>query len=100
MAILSDPEKNEVRALFDLADFEGKHVLEVGCGDGRMTWRYAEAAAQVMAIDAFEEAIKRAKENLPDEVRDRVEFRQTSFEDFARECETATFDLAILSWAL
>ena len=100
MTILSDPDNNEVHALFNLVEFNGKHVLEVGCGDGRMTWRYAEAAVHVTAIDPFEEAIKRAKENFPDAYRDRVEFRQTTFEEFATNNESAIFDLVILSWAL
>ena len=50
MTIRSDPENSEIRALFDLVDFCGKHVLEIGCGDGRLTWRYAEAAAHVTGI--------------------------------------------------
>ena len=100
MTILSDPENNEIRAIFDLADFTGEKVLEVGCGDGRLTRRYAEAAAYVTAIDPFEEAIKRAKANFPDAYRDRVEFRQLAFEDFARVSEPASFDLVIRSWAL
>jgi len=41
MVIRTDPENNETRALFDLADFKSKRVLEIGCGDGRLTWRYA-----------------------------------------------------------
>ena len=38
---LLDPEGVETRVLHDLVDFRGKDVLEIGCGDGRMTWRYA-----------------------------------------------------------
>jgi 2-polyprenyl-3-methyl-5-hydroxy-6-metoxy-1,4-benzoquinol methylase len=100
MAIRSDPENNEIRALFDLADFTGKHVLEIGSGDGRLTWRYADAAAHVTAIDPFEESIKRAEENLPEALRDSVEFRHISIADFAADSESAAFDMAILSWSL
>jgi len=73
MAIKTDPDNNEVRALFDLVDFSGKHVLEIGCGDGRLTWRYAEAAAHVTGIDTFEQAIGRAKAHQPDMLRDQGE---------------------------
>ena len=100
MAIRSDPEKNEIRALFDLVDFSGKHVLEIGCGDGRLTWQYADAAARVTAIDPFEEAIGRATANQPDTLRDKVEFHHTVFEDFAAACESEMFDVVILSWSL
>jgi 2-polyprenyl-3-methyl-5-hydroxy-6-metoxy-1,4-benzoquinol methylase len=100
MTIRSDPENNEIRALFDLVDFSGKHVLEIGCGDGRLTWRYAEAAAQVTGIEPFEETIERAIANRPDRLRDRVAFQHIGFEDFAAGCEAETFDMAILSWSL
>lgn len=100
MAIRLDPENSETRALFELADFEGKRVLEIGCGDGRLTWRYAGRAAHVTAIDPFAEGIRRAKEGLPPELKDRVEFRHSAFEDFAAASRPSTYDVAILSWSL
>jgi cyclopropane fatty-acyl-phospholipid synthase-like methyltransferase len=43
MSIIKDPEGSEIQALFDLyTDWGGKSVLEIGSGDGRLTWRYAE----------------------------------------------------------
>lgn len=100
MTIREDPEHNETRALFDLADFSGKHVLEIGCGDGRLTWRYADKARHVTAIDPFLNGIKRAKENLPPELESRVEFHHVAFEDFAAANQSSTFDMAMLSWSL
>jgi len=100
MTIRLDPENNETRALFDLADFRGQRVLEIGCGDGRLTWRYAGFAAQVTAIDPFADGIRRAKENLTRELRGRVEFLNVAFEDFASASRPATYDMAILAWSL
>ena len=100
MTIRSDPENNEINALFDLVDFTGKNVLEIGCGFGRLTWRYADAVAHVTAIDKYEKWIKRAKENLPDALRDRIAFRNIAFEDFAAASEPAVYDAVILSWSL
>ena len=100
MTIRSDPENNEIRALCDLVDFSGKHVLEIGCGAGRLTWRYAEAAAHVTGIEPFEEAVGRAIANQPDALRDQVEFHHSTLEDFAAARESEMFDLAILSWSL
>jgi 2-polyprenyl-3-methyl-5-hydroxy-6-metoxy-1,4-benzoquinol methylase len=100
MTIRSDPENNEIRALLNLVDFSGKDVLEIGCGDGRLTWRYAEAAAHVTGIEPFEEAIGRAKAKQPDALRDQVEFHQIAFEDFAAARESGIFDVAIFSWSL
>jgi len=100
MTIRSDPEENEIRTLLDLVDFSGKHVLEIGCGDARLTWRYAEAAAHVTGIEPFEEAIRRANANQPETLRDKVAFHHSALEDFAAARESETFDVAILSWSL
>jgi 2-polyprenyl-3-methyl-5-hydroxy-6-metoxy-1,4-benzoquinol methylase len=100
MTIRSDPENNETNALFNLVDFSGLNVLEIGCGDGRLTRCYAEAAAHVTAIDPFEESIRRAETNLPSALRGQVAFLHTEFEDFAVAHKSETFDLAILSWSL
>jgi 2-polyprenyl-3-methyl-5-hydroxy-6-metoxy-1,4-benzoquinol methylase len=100
MTVRIDPEENEIRALVNMAEFSGKHVLEIGCGNGRLTWRYAPLAAHVTAIDPFLEGITKARENLPDDLHSRVEFHPIAFDDFAATKESATYDLAILSWSL
>ena len=100
MAIQVDPENNETRALFDMANFSGQHVLEIGCGDGRLTWRYADKAARVTAIDPSPKQIALARENLPGQLQGRVEFQAIAFEDFAAARAPSTFDSVILSWSL
>ena len=50
MSVRVDPEENETHALFDIVDVANKYILEIGSGDGRLTWRYAEKAAHVTAI--------------------------------------------------
>jgi len=100
MAIRVDPENNETRALFDMANFGGQHVLEIGCGDGRVTWRYADKAAHVTAIEPAAKLIALAREHLPGELRDRIEFQDVTFEDFAFASEPSAFDIVILSWSL
>jgi 2-polyprenyl-3-methyl-5-hydroxy-6-metoxy-1,4-benzoquinol methylase len=100
MTIRVDPEGNETRALFDLVAFDGQQVLEIGCGDGRLTWRYADRAAHVTAIDPFAEGIARARRNLLDGSRGRVDLHHVAFEDFAAISDPSTFDVVILSWSL
>lgn len=100
MTIRTDPEGSEKVALFELADLDGAEVLEIGCGDGRLTWRYADRAADVTAIDAFEDAIARAEGALPQGLRGTVRFRHVAFEDFAAGARPDAFDLTILSWSL
>lgn len=100
MTVRQDPENNEIHALRSMVDFTGANVLEIGCGDGRLTWRYAEEATRVTAIDPFEPSIRRAKENAPAQLRDHVKFEAVGFEDFASRTESDAFDVTILSWAL
>jgi ubiquinone/menaquinone biosynthesis C-methylase UbiE len=100
MAIRIDPENNETRALFDMANFSGQHVLEIGCGDGRVTWRYADKAAHVTAIDPSPKQIAQAREDLPGKLQDRIEFQDSAFEDFAAASAPSVFDIVILSYSL
>jgi cyclopropane fatty-acyl-phospholipid synthase-like methyltransferase len=94
-----DPEGEETAALFDLVQLDGREVLEIGSGDGRLTWRYAERAARVIAIEPFGDSIARAKERLR-RTDLPVEFRHVGFEDFARASDADVFDVALLSWSL
>lgn len=100
MAIRIDPENNETRALFDMANLGGQHVLEIGCGDGRFTWRYADKAAHVTGIDPDAKQIALAREQLPSQLQDRIEFHNIAFEDFASTSEASVFDIVILARSL
>jgi cyclopropane fatty-acyl-phospholipid synthase-like methyltransferase len=101
MPILLDPEENETRALLKYAvSFDGKSVLEIGSGDGRLTWRYADRAAHVTGIDPDAERFKKALSTRPRHLRSRVELHNLGLDDFASQTHTDQFDIAILSWSL
>lgn len=98
MPVLPDPEDTETKALHDYADFSSKRVLEIGCGDGRLTWRYADRAASVVAIDPKAEDIEIALEDCPAGLRHQIEFCVARLEDLDFPAEK--FDLVLLSWSL
>ncbi len=98
MPVLPDPEDTETKALHDYADFTGKRVLEIGCGDGRLTWRYADRAASIVAIDPDSDDIATAREDCPAELRDKIDFRVLHLAELSIPAEK--FDLALLSWSL
>jgi ubiquinone/menaquinone biosynthesis C-methylase UbiE len=98
MTGLLDPEGVEARVLHDLVDFNDKDVLEIGCGDGRMTWFYADAAASVLAIDPAEDSIATARKETPDHLSSKVSFRVASMVDI--ELPDAEYDVGVLSWSL
>jgi 2-polyprenyl-3-methyl-5-hydroxy-6-metoxy-1,4-benzoquinol methylase len=100
MTVGIDPEGNETDALFDLVEIEGREILEIGCGDGRLTRRYADRAAHVTAIDPFEDAIDRAHKWLSEAPNERIEFRHVAFDDFTATSDAEVFDVTLLSWSL
>jgi 2-polyprenyl-3-methyl-5-hydroxy-6-metoxy-1,4-benzoquinol methylase len=93
-----DPEGAHLTALRRLADFQGRQVIELGCGDGRLTVPVARDAANVLAFDPDREAVERARHGLPAELGERVEYRVASGTEI--EVERGSFDLALFSWSL
>ena len=74
------------------------NLLEVGCGDGRMTRRYADRAALVLALDPNNEKIERAIDSTPEPLRSKVRFRVADIAD--AELAQQAFEVAILSHSL
>lgn len=93
-----DPEGVHLSALRRLADFRGRRVLELGCGDGRLTIGLAADASRVLAFDPDAEAVDRARRFLPADYSERVQYKVASGK--AIEVEPASFDLVVFSWAL
>ena len=93
-----DPEGAHLAALRRLGDFRDRRVLELGCGEGRLTLGIAADAASVLAFDPDADAIARARTGLPQELADRVEYRVASGD--AIEVAPSSFDLAVFSWSL
>jgi ubiquinone/menaquinone biosynthesis C-methylase UbiE len=98
MTVLRDPEQAETRLLHALIDFADKDVLEVGAGDGRLTWRYAAATRSVLALDPVADCIAQARADAPPELRPKLNFQVGDIT--TTRLPAAAFDLAILSWSL
>lgn len=98
MGVSIDPEGTEIRVIHELVDFSGADVLEVGCGDGRLTWRYADGAASVLALDPNEEKIARATEAMPAPLRSKTSFAVADITE--AELSPNAYDVAILSHSL
>lgn len=98
MAINIDPEQNEVRALERVTHWRRERVIEIGCGDGRLTLRLARLGAFVHAIDPDAKLIRTARRKLPKRFANRVRYHVGNAEhlDHANE----SFDLAVFAWSL
>jgi predicted RNA methylase len=93
-----DPEGAHLAALRRLGDFNDKRVLELGCGDGRLTLGLAAEAASVLAFDPDAEAVERARRFLPAALADSVVYQVASGNEI--EIEAHSFDLTVFSWSL
>jgi ubiquinone/menaquinone biosynthesis C-methylase UbiE len=93
-----DPEGAHLAALRRLGEFQGRRVLELGCGDGRLTVGLAAEAASVLAFDPDAEAVASARRTLPAQLAERVTYRVASGTEI--ELEPVSFDLAVFSWSL
>ena len=97
MSFEKDPEQNETRYLHHFADLKDKRVLELGCGEGRLTWRYANQPTLTIAIDPDRDALRVATIDRPSDLEDRVLFANAMAEGlpFAKE----TFNIGLLAWS-
>ena len=94
MAIIDDPEQYEAAALARMVpSFTGRQVLEIGCGEGRLTRKYARDAARVIAIDTDAEGISELRRELP-----FVDARVVGVHDL--ELPPHSVDIAVFAWSL
>lgn len=97
MSTRKDPEGNEKKYLHKFADFANKRVLEIGCGEGRLTRQYAKAPLSTVGLDSDHDALRVALIDSPHDLRNKVCFTRAQAEHlpFSKN----KFDLAILAWS-
>ena len=91
-----DPEGIELKTLLSHVSLAGKEVLEVGCGEGRLTMKYFGRAKRVVAVDPLQNSIKAARRNAPK--RKNLEFRVMRAENLA--FPDGSFDVVFFTWSL
>jgi len=99
MALVMDPVGDEIRALKGITNWHGKRVLEVGCGDGRLTLRLAKFNPEkIIAFDPDPKLIRTARKNLPEKYKDRIDYRVGNAEH--AKFKANLFDIVVFSWVL
>ncbi len=98
MARVLDPEGAHAAAIRALADLRDLRVLEIGCGDGRLTYELAGAARSWLATEPDPERLEHARQALPRELDGQVRFAVSGGAEV--EASEAEFDLVLFSWSL
>jgi len=93
-----DPERTEVRVLRRHVPFMGARILDIGCGEGRLTRRIAGVARAVVAIDPNAALIARAKQLTPASLQEKVRYRTGAAEHL--RLAPQSFEVAVFSWSL
>jgi len=100
MSVIADPEGISAAVLQEFIDFKDKRVFEIGCGNGRITWGYAEQTTHVTALDPIAEDIQTAKLKIPESLKAKVVFIESSIEDFDLPEDSGKFDISLFTWSL
>ena len=98
MATEVDPAGVMPRAILKAADFRNARVLEVGAGDGRLTFQYAAEPRSVLGIDTKESEIRAASRCSGTELRGDVRFLCASATALPFPAEQ--FDIVLLASSL
>lgn len=78
MAIRSDVAGIEKQYLLDMLPSDGGRILEIGSGDGRLTWEYAELADSVVGIDVTPDTLSESLRAIPKRFVDTVSIVEAS----------------------
>jgi ubiquinone/menaquinone biosynthesis C-methylase UbiE len=93
-----DPEGIEAKTILRHVPFEGRNVLEIGCGDGRLTFGYARTAKRAVGVDPELTSIQRARKKIPKDLAGKLHFQQGKGEELKFPDES--FDIVFFSWSL
>ncbi len=88
-----DSDRITLKKIQQFAELDNNHILEIGCGDGRITSMIVGKANTIIAIDPDAASIREAQETITG-----ADFRTGSGEclEFSNNC----FDLVIFSLSL
>jgi len=98
MATDIDPEGRETAALYAAAGFRDRRVLEIGCGPGRLTRRYAATSRYVIGVDSVFESVMTARAERPGTLEKRIGYVHGSGETLP--FDRGRFDIVLFGWSL
>lgn len=95
---IRDPEQNETQQLSRIGALAAARVIEIGSGNGRLTWRYAPRTRSVVGIDPGADVLREARRTSVTKKQVRFTAVQGSAEALPFKAES--FDVVIFAWSL
>lgn len=92
-----DPEGNEAKNLLLASPMAGKIVLEIGCGNGWLTWQLAPSTGRIVGIDPGIDDLRLARTSQPPLTANVL---LTASMGEALPFSTGSFDIAFFSNSL
>jgi ubiquinone/menaquinone biosynthesis C-methylase UbiE len=92
------PSKLELEAISDLIEFKKLRVLEIGCGDGRLSYAFADRARSWVATDPDPNELQQADRDTRRPQTRKLHLAQADGRGlpFADN----SFDIAFFTWSL
>ena len=93
-----DPEGVETAQVRRLSSLAGAKVIEIGAGDGRLSWRYGDLAHSVVGVDLSHPVLVEAAaaaSRYPD-----IRFSPVQSAAEMLPLPTGWFDVGLLAWSL
>ena len=100
MTIYNGSDKKILELLNEHINFDGKSMLDIGCGDGTITISLAEGTKRTVGIDPDVERITTARTNTPSHLGGRLEFIDSSIADYSFAKTSTPFEIALYLWSL
>jgi 2-polyprenyl-3-methyl-5-hydroxy-6-metoxy-1,4-benzoquinol methylase len=94
---IPNPRECTDRLLMSLGQINGKHICDIGCGEGLLTWELAKRGARVSAIDISIEAVTATRERNK-EFSGQVDVQEMDASNLLYNDES--FDLVTGIWIL
>jgi len=95
---LVEPSALELKTIRSLANFSGQRVIEIGAGDGRLSWPFAPEAALWIALDLDTDEISLAASAQREKAS--VNVRLLIGDGRTLSFPAQAFDLALFTWSL
>lgn len=93
-----DENKTAIHNMLKHVNFETKNVLEIGCGDGRMSFQISKHAKSIVGIDPDDNEINKAMVIMQSKQIQNVTLKVGSLEDF--DFKPQSYDIVLFSLSL